>query len=333
MRRLKNYMRQFNTLKKIYHQTRKGPVRNIRDLIWVLHQKFRYLLLKTKNSAQLSEISEKLSEKNYADGSVIVITFGSRWFGNSDNQLADFLDTYIATTRVPSRVEMLIKIDADDDLNYFMGIKEKYCALVNLRFFTTPRGRGYEDMHIWHHDLIRNRNLAAKVHYILTDDAKFECKNWDDELINIIEKRKDTFFIGTACSLEEATTYYGPNPIEPVPVYWIRGDDYPIYGFDLLTSIAGKAKDYPDWNEFGNLQLVDQYAGALLEVAWKQFGVNLHEQINLYAARGGGNFCWSQSPTRTEIRTRTLTKFFDELSRTQRKEIIEHVLSDMRSLH
>jgi len=327
---IRNYLRKFGALGSIYRQIMKGPLQNAMDLKWVVNQKLRKMALKAKTSTELDALRFNLGKKNYTDGSVIVITFGSRWFGNPDNELSDFMETYLATTRVPSRAELLIKIDDDDDLTYFAEIKEKYGQHVNIRFISTPRGRGYEDMHIWHHDLVRYRNPAAKVHYILTDDAKFERRCWDDELMSILDRRKDTFFIGTACTLDEATTYYGPNPVEPVPVYWIRGDDYPIYGFDLLESIARKSKEFPGWTEFGNLQLVDQYAGALLEVAWKQFGANLHEQINLYAARRGGKFCWSHSPVRAEIRTRTLTNFFNEVSKNQRYEIVQQVLFDMR---
>lgn len=331
MNAIKNYLRKYHGLRKIYRLIMKGPFQNARDLWWIMGQNLRMMNLRIKKSIEIDKMIENLSQKNYSDGSVIVITFGSRWIGNPDNQLSEFMDTYLATTRDPSRAELLIKIDEDDYLTYFAEIKEKYGKKINIRFFTTPRGRGYEDMHIWHHDLIQYRNPSAKVHYILTDDAKFELKFWDDELVGIIGRRKDTFFIGTACTLHEAITYYGPNPVVPEPVYWIRGDDYPIYGLDLLESIARKSVEFQDWTEFGNLQLVDQYAGALLEVAWKQCGINLHEQINLYATRRGGKFCWSQSPVREEIRTRTLTKFFNEDSKKQRYEIVQQVISDMRN--
>jgi len=332
MKLITNYLRKFHRLKKIYRLVRKGPFQNAKDLMWFVSQNLKMMTFKRKKSAEIDKIIINLSNKNYSDGSTIVITFGSRWIGNPDNQLSGFMDSYLATTRVPSRAELLIKIDHDDYLIYFAEIKEKYGQQLNIRFFTTPRGRGYEDMHIWHRDLIQHRNPSAKVHYILTDDAKFEQKFWDDELVSILGRRKDTFFIGTACTLNEAITYYGPNPVEPVPIYWIRGDDYPIYGLDLLQSIARKSVEFHGWTEFGNLQLVDQYAGALLEVAWKQCGTNLHEQINLYATRRGGKFCWSQSPVREEIRTRTLTKFFNEESKNQRYEIIQHVLSDMQNV-
>lgn len=324
------FARRFESLRRIKRQLWKGPRRNIGDFFWLIHQGWRGLLLKLSSTDKIQRIKSALPEKSYADGSIVTVTFGSRELGNSDNKLTLFLDSFLEFTHCPNRVEIFIKVDDDDDLPFFYNIKRRYSARVNLRIFPSARGRGYEDMHIWHHNLIRHRNPAAKLHFILTDDAVFEFKNWDDKLVSLLERRGDTYFIGTACSLEEAITFHGPNPVTPVPVYWIRGDDYPIYGFDLLSSAAKIATSFPDWTEFGNLQLVDQYAGALLQTAWKKFGVNLHEKIDLYAARKGGNFCWSENPKRSEIRTRTLTKFFSAESEIQREKIVLQILSDIK---
>ena len=125
-------MRKFGALGSIYRQIMKGPLQNAMDLKWVVNQKLRKMALKAKTSTELDALRFNLGKKNYTDGSVIVITFGSRWFGNPDNELSDFMETYLATTRVPSRAELLIKIDDDDDLTYFAEIKEKYGQHVKL---------------------------------------------------------------------------------------------------------------------------------------------------------------------------------------------------------
>jgi hypothetical protein len=330
MNQIIEFARRFELLRLIKSQLGKGPIRNISDLFWLIHQWWRRFLLSLSSADKIQWIKSTLSEKLYADGSIVTVTFGSLKFGNRDNKLTLFLDSFLNFTHCPNRIEILIKVDDNDDLLFFYDIKCRYSDRVNLRFFSSPRGRGYEDMHIWHHDLIKHRNSAARLHFILTDDAVFEFKNWDDKLVSLLERRRDTYFIGTACSLEEATSFYGPNPVTPVPVYWIRGDDYPIYGFDLLCSAAKMATTFPGWNEFGNLQLVDQYAGSLLKIAWEKFGVNLHEQIDLYAARRGGNESWQTNPKRWEIRTRTLNKFHNAESEMQRQKIVQEILSDIK---
>jgi hypothetical protein len=325
---IRTFARRFDLLRRLNGKLSRLK-KTVKDYFWQFYQKWRMILIASSSSKKVQLIRASLSEKSYPDGSIITITFGSRKFGNIDNRLVLFMDSFLEVTHYPKRVEILIKIDDDDDLLFFYWIKRKYSERVNVRFFLGPRGRGYEDMHIWHHELISYRNPAAKLHYILTDDAVFEFRHWDDRLLSLLEKRGgDTYFIGTACKLEEAITYHGPNPVFPEPVYWIRGDDYPIYGFDLLCSAAKAAVDLPGWTEFGNLQLVDQYAGALLRTAWMDFDVNLHEEIDLYASRRG-NFAWSDSPKRTEIRTRTLNKFFNEESKIQRKKIVLQILSDV----
>lgn len=330
MNQIIEFARRFESLRRVKTQLWKGPMRNISDLLWLIHQRWRGLLLNLYSTDKIQQIKSALSEKSYADGSIVTVTFGSREFGNRDNKLTLFLDSFLHFTHCPNRIEILIKVDDNDDLPFFYDIKRRYSDRVNLRIFSSARGRGYEDMHIWHHDLVKHRNPAAKLHFILTDDAVFEFKNWDDKLVSLLARRRDTYFIGTACTLEEATSFYGPNPVTPIPVYWIRGDDYPIYGFDLLTSAAKIARSLPDWNEFGNLQLVDQYAGSLLKIAWEKYGFNLHEQIDLYAARRGGNEGWQTNPKRWEIRTRTLNKFHNAESEMQREKIVQQILSDIK---
>lgn len=323
------FVRRFEFLRRIKRQLWKGLGRNIDDLFWLIHESWRRFLIKLRSKEDIRQIKSALSEKSYSDGSIITITFGSRRLGNVDNRLTLFLDTFLQFSHCPERVEILIKVDDDDDLPFFYDIKCRYSARINLRFFPSARGRGYEDMHLWHHHLIKNRNPNAKLHFILTDDAVFEFNHWDDNLVHLLETRGNTYFIGTACSLEEAITFYGPNPVIPVPVYWIRGDDFPIYGFDLLASAAKVAANVPGWTEFGNSQLVDQYAGALLQTAWQKFGVNLHERVDLYAARKGGGVCWTEDPIRSEIRTRTLTEFHSPESEIQREKIVQQILNDM----
>src|SRR3989344_2449521 len=324
------FARRFETVRRIKRRLWKGPRRNIGDLIWLIHQLWRGILLKLRSKDKNQWIKSALSEKSYSDGSIITVTFGSRKFGNRDNKLTLFLDSFLQFTHCPDRVEILIKVDDDDDLAFFYNVKHRYSDRINLRLFSSARGRGYEDMHLWHHHLIKNRNPGAKLHFILTDDAIFKFNHWADNLISLLENREDTYFIATACSLEEAITFHGPNPVTPAPVYWIRGDDYPIYGFDLLTSAAKVSATFPGWTEFGNVQLIDQYAGALLQTAWQKFGVSLHEQIDLYADRKGGKVCWSESPKRAEIRTRTLTEFFSPESEIKREKIVQQILCDIK---
>ena len=123
MKLITNYLRKFHILKKIYRYVRKGPFQNSKELIWFISQNLKMMTLKRKKPVEIDEMLINLSNKNYSDGSVIVITFGSRWVGNPDNQLSVLMDSYLANTRVPSRVELLIKIDDDDYLTYFAEIK------------------------------------------------------------------------------------------------------------------------------------------------------------------------------------------------------------------
>lgn len=330
MTAVRNFLRRIPFLVRLRRLQVRGLRRNLSDLGRAAREMRRRIALAGETAEAQQRRTEELQRKEYPDQALVTVTFGSRYFGNPDNMIGLFLESFVECTSRPARIEILVKLDDDDDLAFFLEVKRQYRERVQLRFFPSPRGRGYEDMHLWHHQLCRHRSRTSRVNYILTDDAVFVAKGWDAKLAALLEARGDTYFIGTACSLETAVTIFGPNPVTPVPVYWIRGDDYPMYGFDLLASAAKVAARYPGWTEFGDLQLVDQYAGALLRSARDQFGVNLHQEIERYAERRGGEVCWSDSPARAEIRTRTLLQFFSADHQAKLQEVAGQIAADAR---
>ena len=300
------------------------------DLIEYLFIKFRKIVLKLYNKGNIEKI---LSEKNYNDKVLITITFGSRKFNNPDNNLLNFLNSFLQNTKNIKLIEILIKIDEDDDFLFFYKLKCIFSKSINLRFFITPRGYGYEDMHIWHHQLLSHKSISTKYNYILTDDAFFEILFWDIELFEMIKNRRNSISIFTSCTLEAAITMHGPNPIKPIPIYWIGGDDYPIYGIDLLNTIKKITDNIDGWNEFGNTQLLDQYAGSILKILYDKYNLSIHTEISLFASRRGGQICWSNNFKRNEIRSRTLLKHQSFESNEIRNIIAKEIYSDYLNLN
>ena len=188
-------------------------------------------------------------------------------------------------------------------------------------------------MHIWHHQLLSHKSISTKYNYILTDDAFFEILFWDIELFEMIKNRRNSISIFTSCTLEAAITMHGPNPIKPIPIYWIGGDDYPIYGIDLLNTIKKITDNIDGWNEFGNTQLLDQYAGSILKILYDKYNLSIHTEISLFASRRGGQICWSNNFKRNEIRSRTLLKHQSFESNEIRNIIAKEIYSDYLNLN
>jgi|GEM_PF-5970392 len=301
--------------------------------VWFVRQKYFKWRIRRLSPARRAQLLRTLPEPvmNVGDACAITVTFGSRQLGNRDNLLDVFLNTFSKMTEDTRRVEIFIKVDLDDDLLFFSRIKDKYAAKVNVRFFSSEQGRGYADMHIWHSTLIKKRSPSSRALLILSEDAKFIYRHWDKELMARMDAMPNGYFIGTPCSLEEAITIMGPNPTTPVPVYWVRGDDYPILSFPLLEATGRVAAKYPEWTCLGNLFNVDGFPGDILRSLWLRHHINCHMQIPQFFRRQGV-FSWTDSPTRSKLRNDTLLKFFLKENQAVRDEMADAIAQEVGAL-
>ncbi len=300
------------------------------NLWWILNQKYRCCRMSSLNHKYVQHILQELPKAtiNREHECKITVTFGSRQFGNRDNLLTKFFTTFLAMTENAYHFEFLIKVDFDDDLFFFYKTKKRFEKRINLRFFPSERGRGYADMHIWHSTLIKNRNPASRALLILSEDAEFTYKHWDRKLLECMDSIPHNYFIGTPCTLEQAITIMGPNPTIPEPVYWVRGDDYPILSFKLLEATERVARKYSGWTCLGNLFNVDGFPGDILRSLWLRHKINCHMQIPLFFQRRGV-FCWSENPKRAQVRSETLLQFFKKEHQAVRDEMADAIVEDL----
>ncbi len=301
-------------------------------LIWIYRQHYRKWRIQFLSQAKREHILKTLPEQILSgDMCVITATLGARYFGNRDNLLEHFLNSFLQMTEDSRRVEIFIKIDLDDDLLFFYRIKEKYGKRINVRFFPSERAGGYADMHIWHSTLIQKRSPSSRVLQGLTEDAEFIYKHWDKELLACMNVMPHKYFIGTPSALEETIEVMGPNPVHPVPVYWIRGDDFPSFSIPLLNITGRIASQRPGWTSFGNLFLVDSFSGDILKTLWQRHKINCHMRTPQLFRRLGV-FSWAESPTRTKLRNETLLKFFLKENQVVRDEMADAIAQEVNRL-
>jgi len=318
-------------LKKLRRLHRKAD-----NVFWQMNQSLRQWQLRCLSEDRKREIKRTLTEDSFTPvpGCLLTISFGSRQLGNRDNLLEQFCRSFLQMTADPKRVEIILKIDEDDDLIFFYDIKNWYKGKINLRFIVSPRGRGYADMHIWHANAFKWRSPSSLALFILTEDAEFCYKNWDTKLISMIKARPHHLFIGAPCPLEEAMRMVGPNPVKPVPVYWLVGAEFPIIGMDLLKCTQRVADRYPGWTCYGNLLLIDSFSGDMLRGLWNRHKTNLNMEVPFFVRRKGV-FSWTDSQERSSVRNNTLLEFFKEENQKIRDEMVDeiyHTVSNLMSV-
>ena len=60
MNAIKNYLRKYHGLRKIYRLIMKGPFQNARDLWWIMGQNLRMMNLRIKKSIEIDKMIENL---------------------------------------------------------------------------------------------------------------------------------------------------------------------------------------------------------------------------------------------------------------------------------
>lgn len=316
-------------MNKIFFQKKLRRLkRKISDLFWQIDQKIQRERLKRMPPSELAKIKQDLAEtgRRNIPGCQITVSFGSRQFGNRDNILDRcFCRSFLRMTEKPQAIEIIVKIDEDDGLLFYHKIMKKYEERINFRFIVSGRGRGYADMHIWHANAVKYRSRSSIAFLILTEDTELSFKHWDTMLLDKIKNCPHNFFISTPCPLEEAIRLIGPNPAEPVPVYWLVGAEFPVVGFNLLTCTERVARRYPGWTGWGNQLLIDNFSGDLLKGLWNKYQTNVHFETPIFAIRRG-IFSWTDSVERSNVRNNTLLEFFKPENQKIRDEMVDEII-------
>lgn len=259
------------------------------------------------------------------------ITFGCRLVGNRDHSLKNFLESFEKCTSNIRDFEILIKIDEDDYLGYFLKIQKTH-KNTNLKFHVSSRGNGYADMHLWHEMLTKNKSPSSKFHIILTDDVLFDFSAWDEDLIKRINSQTSKeILLATPSTYDDTIAVRGPNPITPIPIYWVQGTDFPVISFSLIESIRRviASRNLTGWTAYGNTFNIDSYFGDLLRLMPEDFGRNCHLEIPLYFKRTGvtswSNDVWPGEAKKGQLRNSTLIFFREKSNSDIRSEFAKAI--------
>lgn len=242
---------------------------------------------------------------------IISLTVPVRHLGVKRNYFERYLQELITKTVDPSRLELLVKVDLDDDLRWYCKIFDKYGAKLCLRFFVSAQEQGYASTNWFHHFLIHNRHPASQIWVLQSADTEILVDSWDDILLNTIASHRTPYFICTDATLEESISIKGPNPVSPQPVYWVRGTLFPIASTALLDVLEEESREHKGWAMVGKTFNIDGFFGDMLRHLYEIHDIDAHIQIPMlfkeYKPEG-----WHGNPRREGLRTKSLLDFFSE---------------------
>lgn len=192
----------------------------------------------------------------------ISIVGATRKKGNPNNKIECFFDSLLKMTSDISHVEVVFRIDEDDDLAFFHGIRELFGKQVRMRFVIQDTVNGYRNLHLLHTSAYENTTPTSGIIFLATDDATFREKNWDTYFIGFAQAHKDNiFFINPShphlLNYENKFSYfwhlwcYGPTAC------------LPGIGRRVMTICKKIADKYPGWTPYSNNILYDSFNETL----------------------------------------------------------------------
>jgi len=290
------------------------------ELPWQIDQQIRRARTKLITTSKIEGIKRQLeSISPQAQGEPKAsIGFMSRKLGNRDNRLESLLDSFVEVTKHPESFEILIKVDDDDDLSYFLGLKNKFNAL-NLRFFATPRGNGYNDQHLSFASMVVHASSSSKAWSWMSDDLRFFRNDWDMDVFNLIDS--DAIFISGTISKETATTVADADLDRPNTIFSYTCEEYPFVSKMLVDGILDASSELPCWG-FGDRFCTDNYISSLIDILSEQYGLEIYHQLDKYCRREYQRINWSDNPKRGAVRHEALVHFFSPEATATRAEVI-----------
>ena len=298
-----------------------------RESRWLVDQLLRRIRLKLASQSRNQAIAQLLTESPVPElpETRITIQIPSRKLGNRDNHLEEVLNSFLQMTRHPENCEILLKVDDDDDLSYFYGIKREFAGL-NLRFFLSPRGRGYGDAHIHQSILADNASPTSQAWAFISDDSPFCQKDWDLDVYELVERERA--FIAGSQPADSVTTVIDADSASPNNIFSYACEPYPIVSRSLIDGLRLASESVVGWTTFGDRFCFDGLWSAIVHILREQHGFDVYHRIAAHCARYPQRFSWSGDPERSTTRTEALTHFFSPPAVETRSRVVRTMVEN-----
>ena len=297
------------------------PLAFAQAMLWRSADTARRLKLCLTSEDRIQRYRELLEagHRSDAEGTLISVTVPSRKLGNRECDLKNHLNSFTQMTEHPERFEILVKVDEDDDLSFYYGVKRKFPGL-NLRFFVTPRGAGYANLTTYLLFLLDHAAPTSKAWLCTWDDHIYFRKGWDLAVHDLIAQEK-LFIVGSAPS--DLVGTLRTIPAYPTPVQAYECEPNPIISFSFLEILRSASDGMEGWTPLGDLYIPDGFFPALINLFREKWGVNLYQEIPEWLSHGPRLVSWTKNPKRMAMYYDAFTKFFEPAAMAVRASVAE----------
>ncbi len=278
--------------------------------------------------AELASLAQSLA---YFPAPHFSVTLPSRYVGNIDNNLAAMLLSLYANAILPREFEVLIAVDADDDLGYYAYIKHCFADYLNIRVIVGPAKRGYENLHLINADLSSYMAVSSEAILVISDDTCIHHYLWDLAIRAMTVSHHGKIYM--AHSIQNPNAHL-LSPLCDESEYllnlWKIGPRcfHPILSRALIELLRDVTKEKDGWDVFGNTMMSDSFFDILEYILHTHYEQNILLECpnlgrlfpqNVAAHKEGAG--WGNSP----VVRRALSKLMDKDTLSGMHEIAAHI--------
>ena len=195
---------------------------------------------------------------------------------NENHDLEGFFNSLIKYTNNLDNIEVIIAVDKDDDILYYIKLKKKFCDKIkNIRVYISQKKYGYSGLHLYDKFLYKKISDSSKMIADFSDDCKIINQDWDKFLLEIDESIADNIYFVHTINLD-IEKYVGPFSDNIPKMLWsfkaISPTSYfPIFSrgvlnvaYECLDELS--AKEQLNWSPIANSYICDCYIDLLSQL-------------------------------------------------------------------
>tara|TARA_Y100000389_G_scaffold115772_2_gene112937 strand:+ start:6970 stop:7818 length:849 start_codon:yes stop_codon:yes gene_type:complete len=175
---------------------------------------------------------------NFKDKPIISVIMACREGCTQTSDLLRSISSMVDKADNPKNLELCIKFDHDDQnvAGSIEKIKKFTDKLYNFKYLITPRGKGYDDLHFYYIDMIREFAESNSTTILpISDDSEFIYENYDKMIIEFLKNTNvDIFCLQTREKNKYSYPIWSRRFIETVGLGYIASCD--IWGEEIIKA-------------------------------------------------------------------------------------------------
>lgn len=240
-----------------------------------------------------------------SDKSFFITFFGaSRYWGNNNHHLPKVLDKIYENMSDPRHCEILLAIDQEDNLGYYLRLKHSYKDKLRIKFFVFDKPYGYLGIHLYYKTLLEESSSKTRVYGVVSDDSIYNLENFDLKIKEVDESYSDNiYFIETNClfsipgvteshklkaTRNELLPEINNDPFLSVlcSLRWEPSSLFPAFSRGVLLAAMEAQRNMPDqvskdWAYISNGVYIDCYIDYIKSALFYRYNIKRTVNINI----------------------------------------------------